>query len=468
MAWADRQGRHFKKEEKPMTQPRWSRKTFPTLWRLGVGLFLWLAAAAPNPLAAGEVKKRPPNIVLILADDFGYECVGANGGKSYKTPYLDKLAATGMRFTRCYVQPLCTPTRAQLMTGRYNVRNYVNFGTLDPKAVTFAQLLRRAGYATCMVGKWQLGRDFKLPGHFGFDEHCLWQLTRRPPRYANPGLEVNGKEVNYQNGEYGPDLVNDYALDFIRRQKDRPFFLYYSMMLTHSPFQPTPDSPSWDPKAVGEKVNNNKKHFGDMVAYMDKLVGKLVARLDELGLRKDTLILFLGDNGTGQGITSQIGDRVVHGGKGRTTAAGMHVPLIANWPGIVRGGRVADDLVDSTDFLPTLCEAAGAALPAGLQLDGRSFLPQLRGDKGRPREWFYCWYARDGGAEAQREFAATGRYKLYRNGEFYDFGRDPEEAKPLTVTALPAEAAAAHKVLRGVLDQFTNARPAELKRTLKK
>ena len=131
------------------------------------------------------------------------------------------------------------------------------------------------------------GRD--LPKRFGFDEYCLWQHTRRPPRYANPGLEINGEEKDYTNGEYGPDLVNAYALDFVTRMKDKPFFLYYPMILTHAPYQPTPDSKTWDPKAIGEKVNRKPEHFGDMVAYMDKLVGRLVARLDELGIRENTL-----------------------------------------------------------------------------------------------------------------------------------------------------------------------------------
>ena len=202
-----------------------------------------------------------PNVVLIMADDFGYECVGCNGGTSYKTPNLDRLAADGVRFENCHVQPLCTPTRVQLMTGIYNVRNYVHFGLLDPKQTTFGNLLQGAGYATAVAGKWQLGHSFDLPGHFGFDEHCLWQLTRRPPRYANPGLEINGKEVDYKTGQYGPDLVNDYAVDFIVRHKDKPFFLYYPMMLTHSPYQPTPDSPDWDPTAMGEKANTSPKHF---------------------------------------------------------------------------------------------------------------------------------------------------------------------------------------------------------------
>jgi arylsulfatase A len=331
--------------------------------------------------AATSHAAEKPNVILIMADDFGYECVGANGGTSYQTPHLDRLAAGGMRFENCHAQPLCTPTRAQLMTGQYNVRNYTRFAYLDPSRKTFAHLFRQAGYATCVAGKWQLGQDFDLPRHFGFDEYCLWQLTRRPPRYANPGLEINGKQVDYANGEYGPDLVNAYALDFIARHKDKPFLLYYPMILTHAPFQPTPDSPNWDRKAVGEKVNNHPKHFGDMVAYADKLVGRVVATLEQHGLRDKTLILFTGDNGTLRTITSQVGGRAVRGGKGLTIHTGTHVPLLASWPGVIPPGCVSRDLVDSTDFLPTICEAAGIGIPAEMKPDGRSFLSQLRGAK---------------------------------------------------------------------------------------
>jgi arylsulfatase A len=408
--------------------------------------------------------ERPPNIVLILADDLGYECLGANGGTSYKTPVLDRLAAGGVRFEHCYVQPLCTPTRVQLMTGIYNVRNYTHFGHMDPKATTFANLLKKAGYATCMTGKWQLGRDVGLPKRFGFDEYCLWQHTRRPPRYANPGLEVNGQEKDYTHGEYGPDLVNAYALDFVARHKGRPFFLYYPMLLTHAPYQPTPDSKDWDPKARGEQVNRKPEHFADMVAYMDKLVGKLVARLDELGVRDQTLVLFLGDNGTGAGTRSRMGDRVVVGGKGRTTATGMHVPLIASWPGRIGSGKVCTDLVDSTDFLPTVCEAAGVAVPAELKVDGRSFWPQLRGEKGSPRPWVYSWYSRDGGQPGAREFAFNQRYKLYRTGEFYDLAKDPDEKRPLAVRGLDGETAVAAQLLQGALDKYKDARPAHLRK----
>ena len=413
--------------------------------------------------AAAGGAERKPNVVLILADDFGYECVTANGGRSYRTPHLDQLAATGMRFEQCYVQPLCTPTRAQLMTGIYNVRNYIDFGTLDPKATTFANLLKDAGYVTGICGKWQLGHDRGLPRQFGFDEAFLWQHTRRGPRYANPGLEHNGEEKDYGNGEYGPTLVNEFALDFVTRHRDRPFFLYYPMILTHDPFQPTPDSPDWDPKAKGEQVHRDVKHFADMTAYMDKMVGRLVARLDELGLRENTLILFLGDNGTGVSVTTDFQGKPYAGGKGTRTARGTHVPLIANWPGRIAAGRVNANLIGSVDFMPTLCEAAGTSVPASLQIDGQSFFPQLLGREGPGREWLYSWYARNGGGRPQWEYAMSTAYKLYRDGTFFDLNADPFEAKPLPVESLSGAARDAARTLQAALDRYADARPAHLR-----
>jgi len=439
--------------------------TYKSMKRAALAIVTLLLTPTAAIYAAESPRPAKPNIILILADDLGYETIGANGGTSYRTPQLDKLAATGVRFTHCFVQPLCTPTRVQLMTGRYNVRNYINFGNMDPQAVTFGNLLKQAGYATCIAGKWQLGRDIELPKKFGFDEYCLWQHTRRPPRYANPGLEINGVEKNYANGEYGPDLVNDYALDFITRKKDGPFFLYYPMMLTHAPYQPTPDSRDWDPKAQGEQVNTDSKHFADMVAYMDKLIGILVARLESLGIRDNTLILFVGDNGTGRGTRSMMGERLVIGGKGTTTDAGMHVPLIASWTGMVKAGRICSDLVDSTDFLPTLLQASGVAPPSGLSLDGRTFLPQVLGAEGQQRDWIYSWYSpRQSADMTVREFAFNHRYKLYRSGEFFDLSEDLGEKQPLTVASLDGEAAAAAKLLGRALGRFADVRPLELDR----
>lgn len=366
--------------------------------------------------------QETPNVVVILADDFGYECVGANGGTSYPTPHLDRLAAGGARFTQAYAQPLCTPTRVQLLTGLSNVRNYARFGEMDPKSVTFANHLKKRGYATAVAGKWQLGRDVDLPRRFGFDESCLWQHTRRPPRYANPGLEIDGVEKDFTNGEYGPDLVHAWALDFVSRRRESPFLLFYSMTLTHDPFQPTPDSAGWDPKARGEKASD-PRHFADMVKYMDKQIGSLVAKLEELRLREKTLILFAGDNGTSGHITSELEGRAYKGAKGSPTRAGMRVPLILNRPGAIPAGQVRDELADSTDLFATILRAAGAPLPE--PCDGRDLL-----SGGPPRDWIYCWYSQDG-KKVIAEFAFDARHKLTRAGKLF------EDERPLPEGALP-------------------------------
>ncbi len=433
-------------------------------------------------LVSSFAAEQRPNVILIMVDDFGYECVTANGGESYQTPNLDKLAASGVRFENCHAQPLCTPTRVQLMTGRYNVRNYLNFGTLRREETTFGHIMKNAGYATGICGKWQLGHELDSPQHFGFEESCLWQQTRRPPRYTNPGLEYNGVEKDFTKGEYGPTLVNDFALGFIEKHSrakrdslpeaarragadtpgnEKPFFLYYPMILTHNPFQPTPDSANYDPTISSEQKLQNPKHFADMTAYIDKMVGRIVSKLDELGLRENTLILFLGDNGTNSGITSRFQGRDYKGGKGSTNAHGTHVPCIASWPAVMKKGRVSADLVSCADFLPTICAATGVEAPAGV--DGVSFLPQLKGEVGTPREWLYIWYSpRQSKDMTVREYAFDQRFKLYRSGEFYDLLTDESEKRDIAAIALATDAAAAKVKLQGVLDQFKDARPAEL------
>jgi len=393
-----------------------------------------------------------PNIVLIMADDMGYECVSANGSTTYKTPHIDKLAAQGIRFTNCHSQPICTPSRVQIMTGVYNNRNYVRFGLLDPRATTFANLLQRAGYATCIAGKWQLRGGMKGPNRFGFDEYCLWQLTRRPSRYPNPGLEVNGKTVDYTKGEYGPDVVSDYLCDFIERHKKGPFLAYYPMMLPHWPFEPTPESADYDKQAKGRSGIGEKKYFGDMVAYTDKMVGKVVAKLDALGIRQETLVIFTCDNGTYTGITSKLGERSIRGGKGSPKDNGTHVPLVISRPGSVAKGKVSDALVDFSDILPTLTEFAGAKIPDELNLRGVSLGPLLRGEPFSGRKQIYCWYERNGRRGRASQHTRDRLYKLYSTGKFYHVVDDFSEASPLAPRSLTSEARSSYDRLKSALE----------------
>ena len=280
----------------------------------------------------GEARAAKPNIVLIMADDMGYECLAVNGAEDYKTPVLDRRAAQGVRFEQCFANPLCTPSRVKLMTGQYNVRNYVKFGVLDRKQTTFAHQLKKAGYTTAIAGKWQLGREVDAPRHFGFDRSCLWQHTRprtKPgttfdSRFPNPLLEIDGEEVDHTNGEYGPDVCADFICNFIETNREKPFLVYYPMILTHCPFDATPDSDDWDPKSPGSKTYKGPggselqhKHFSDMVSYADKMVGKIVTKLDELGLRENTIVIFTGDNGTDKPIKTRWNGKAIAGAKTR-------------------------------------------------------------------------------------------------------------------------------------------------------
>jgi len=373
-----------------------------------------------------------PNIVLIMADDLGHECLGCYGSTSYHTPHLDAMAGRGVAFEHCYSTPLCTPSRVQIMSGKYNFRNYHDFGYMRPDEVTFGNILRDAGYATAIAGKWQLNGigkgydradDSTRPHDAGFDSYCLWQLTRaraEGERYWAPLYEQDGRLVDLREdpGVYGPDRFCDYLCDFIGQHRDGPFLAYYPMVLTHNPFLPTPDSAS--------REQTDPENFADMVAYADKLVGRVVDRLEELGLTDNTLVMFTGDNGTNRNIASQTETRTVQGGKGTLPDAGTHVPLVAQWPAAMPAGYVCRDLVDFTDFVPTLAEAAGVPLPEGFTTDGRSFLPRLRGEAGNPREWVFCHYEpRMPSVDAHRgRFARTRRFKLYHDGRFYDVPAD--------------------------------------------
>ncbi len=423
-------------------------------------------------LSSHAASAKPPNIVLILADDIGVEGLGCYGGTSYKTPALDQLAREGLRFTHAYAQPLCTNTRIQFMTGLYNHRNWIAFGILDPQAKTFGHYLSDAGYETCIAGKWQLQsydppdypgaatrRGLGMKVHdAGFDEYCLWHTGHtevKGARYADPVILQDGKFRDDLKGRYGPDVWVEYINDFIERKggTEKPFFVYYSMALPHWPMVPTPDSPEWRDPA--KRNDEDVRYFKDMAEYMDKSVGRIVETVDSLGLAENTLILFFSDNGTHLKVTSQTKTGPVAGGKGETTDAGTHVPMIARWKGRIAPG-VNDDLVDSTDFLPTLLDAAGKPLPTSTKLDGRSFFPRLVGKPGNPREFVYCYFDPRPGWDKDRFrlkiFARDKRYKLYQNGTLFDVPRDLLEQRPILAKNDTDQTRKARKRLTAVLE----------------
>ncbi len=425
-------------------------------------------------MAAVSAQARPrPNVLFILADDLGFECLGCNGGTSYKTPNLDQLAARGVRFSHGYAQPLCTPTRVQLMTGQHNFRNWKAFGLMDPNEKTFGHMMQRAGYRTAIAGKWQFysyeakgSPRYKAgmkPEQGGFDEYLLWHdlLTEdKGSRYANPVLNENGKPVPNTKGKYGPDLEFDFLTNFMAQKSDKPFFAYYSMTLTHGPFNPTPNSPDWSEET--RRLKDDPKYYADMVEYMDGNIGKILKFLDQSGLASNTLLLFFGDNGTPREVTSRMGDLVIPGGKGHPTDAGMHVPMIAHWPGVSAKGKVCPDLIDTTDFLPTIMETTGAKWFDGKPLDGRSFLPQIKGQKGNPREWAFAHY--DPHPGCKEPFPATRltwdhTYKLYMDGRLFNIREDYFEKSPIPVESQAPRDRAARAKLQAGLDQMARVNP---------
>jgi arylsulfatase A len=443
-------------------------KSFFYIVFLFQSIFIFTGSSLMEQRSGSRGKK--PNIILIMADDLGQEAMGCYGAAEYETPLLDSLAAGGLRFTQCHAQPICTPTRVQIMTGLYNNRNYQGFEYLDPGQVTFAQLVKKAGYVTCISGKWQLNGwgakkpgwdDLNRPAHMGFDAFCLWQVTKYKQageRYADPLVVKNGRELPILKGQYGPDVFCDFILDFMEEKKAVPFLVYYPMVLVHNPFTPTPDSPEWaDPgmRYPLKRHEGDSSFFPDMVKYMDKVVGRIVQKVDQLGLRENTVILFTGDNGTTTNIYTRMTDgNVIQGGKGSMTDRGTHVPLIVSWPGTTPVGQTLDDMVDFSDMLPTLCALAGAEVPDSLQIDGLSFLPQLMGKKGKPRKAIFChyWGARGRTPEGARETARNERYVLFDNGDFFDLETDIDQKSPLEMDELSRKERKIHKQLKKELE----------------
>jgi sugar lactone lactonase YvrE/arylsulfatase A-like enzyme len=393
---------------------------------------------------------RPPNIILVLVDDMGTEALGCYGGTSYATPVIDKMAESGVRFNHAYAYPLCTPTRVSIMTGKYNFRNWKAFGILDPEEKTFGHYLQSEGYRTCMVGKWQL-QSYDPPGypggdlrrntgmkveHAGFDEYCMWHTGHtedKGSRYSDPVIYQNGSFLNNTHGKYGPDIFTDYLLDFIERYQDEPFFVYYPMALTHDPFLPTPDSEEWsDPT---KRMKKDSKYFGAMVSYTDKLMGRILGKLEEWDLSKETLVLFYTDNGTHWGISSKVGELVVQGGKRKEMDAGTRVPLIVHWPGKVSPGLVSETMVAPPDFLPTMFEAIQRPFPREIGTDGESFLSALKGPVPGRRNWVFIDHDPRPGWDKEKfirkVFVRGPRYKLYENGRFFDPEKDPLEKYPI-------------------------------------
>jgi len=263
-------------------------------------------------------------------------------------------------------------------------------------------------------------------------------------RYKSPKLFQNGKPMDGNEGKYGPDVTFDFLCNFIKEKRNVPFMAYFSSLLVHSPFEPTPTSPDWE--KMDRKVSD-LQHFKEMVEYMDGQVGKLVKLLEETGLRENTLIIFTSDNGTHPKIVSPFPGRgQIRGGKTEMIDDGNHVGFIANWPGHIQPGTLVHTQIDFTDLFPTLCAVAGAPMPSNL--DGQNLLPLMMGDESHARGYVFQSYSR--GGNGFHYFVRQGPYKLYSTGELFDVPHDWLEKKPLT----SPETAEVRKRLQAILDSY--------------
>lgn len=428
-------------------------------------VLLLLLAGIQSVFAA---RHASPNIILILADDVGIDAFGDYIGTEYSTPNIDRMGDRGMRFDHCYSQPLCTPSRVKIMTGQYNFRNYTHFEYMNPADKTFGNLLQEAAYETAIAGKWQLNGvhnhlpgwdDMMRPHKAGFDEYMLWQVTEGGSRYWDPTLAHNGKMIPDEElkGKYAPDLMSDFVCDFVCRHKDEPFFVYYPTVLPHNPRGHTPDFPKEKPISRRKDKEGwraqQKRYFVAMVAYLDKIVGKVVRTVEEAGLAEKTVIIFTSDNGTSgknESIVNNGGDALlVKGGKGDTPELGTHVPMYVLWNGTVKPGMVSDSMIDFTDFYATFAELAGVDISNESFADGVSFASMLRGEEAVRRDWVQVTYTPYfGGKTVNRRFVRDREYKLYGDGRFYHVPSDLLEEKPL------AEKNAAHRRLANLIEQF--------------
>lgn len=451
---------------------------------------LLLAVAVPAQAAAARPDR--PNVVVILLDNVGREWFGCYGSEENCTPNIDRLSAAGVRFAHCYTTTVCGPSRVQLLTGRYPFRTgwYLHHdaalyggGGFDPRReITFARLLRDAGYVTGLAGKWQVNNLYDEPdalSRHGFQEHLVWPGSidrdqadaaflaafqaaisrddadhlakanaRIESRYWDPVVLRNGRR-EVARGEFGPDVFLRFTLDFFRRHRHEPFLLYHPMVLTHGQnflekVVLTPDNHAAPP--TGEQAR-----FADMLRYADRQVGRIVAELEALDLLRHTVVLIASDNGTESALSARANGRTVAGGLYQINEAGGNVPLIVHSPALVRGGRTAP-LADFTDLLPTICELARVPLPDALVVDGRSFAPYLRGEApAPPRRWIFNHYGSD-------RVVRDERFKLTHRGELFDLEADPAERSPLP-PATGGAAAEARGRLQQVLDQMPPSTP---------
>ena len=499
----------------------WMRCQFRCRSMFHPAMWLMFALALFQPLQAAPHRAATPrNVILIMADDLGYHSLSVYGCDEFQTPNLDRLARSGMVFAHCHARAMCSPTRTVLLGGRTLDR--ASMGQVPEHSM--AELLTARGLHCGFTGKWM---QRNMPWNHGFAEGLVqvnWYKyygphfvafnsggylrehnlpTPLPEKMKDHSLAVEGADALAfkLRDEYGPAVLNRFAIDFIERHKERPFFLYYPMKLPHSPALPTPDSKlTSEVKLLVDEVRDlavedhgyslpgGKQWRGDIVAYIDKMIGRLLAKLEEEGLRNNTLIIFTSDNGPGTDGAVRDGIERLPGMKGGVLDGATRVPCLVSWPAEIKPGSVYDGLIDFSDFLPTFVELLGGELPAGSHINGISFAKALRGEQtAGPRRYIYIhdgWHPNPAAKELYEGHSWSGdpkapagqpltprvdppyshikafryvrglRYKLYSDGRFYDLIDDLHERRPIASGQASAEAERARVELQQALSSF--------------
>lgn len=443
-----------------MAEEQGVRKPYPRIDSIGRREFLASATAGALGLIAGTAygaqgdRRRKPNVVVIVSDDQGYADVGYQGCKDIPTPHIDSMAKNGVRFTNGYVScPVCSPTRAGLITGRYQQRFGHEFNTGPPPGslrefvglplteTTLADLMKKAGYVTGAVGKWHLGMQPKyhpfkrgFDGFFGFQHGGHSYLKLAPDKY-NP-IQKGTEPVHEK--EYLTDAFSREAVAFIERHRDEPFFLYLAYNAVHTPLQATEKYLS----RFANIENKKRQTYAAMLSAMDDGIGAILKTLREHGLEQDTLVFFFSDNGGPTANTSR--NDPLRGTKGTMYEGGIRVPFLMQWPRRVSGGKTYEKPVIALDVLPTAIAAAGGQLPADRPIDGVDLLPYVTGEKKAAPHDTLFWRSGD------RYAVRSGNWKLVKpragGTELYDLSNDIGESKNLAEEK-PAVVAQLNKAL---------------------
>lgn len=428
----------------------------PETMKLSLIGFLWalilLTQGTGVSLAQNVKQSLKPNIIFIMADDLGYGDLGSYGQKFIKTPHLDRMAREGIRFTQFYAaSPVCAPSRASFMTGQHQGHAYIR-GNMSLKKervpfrsrdVTVAEVLKGAGYRTGVIGKWGLGEPNTtgIPNRKGFDYWFGYLNQAHAHNYYPDYLWRNEERINIRKGTYSHDLFTAEAQEFIRRERDGPFFLYLAYTIPHANNElgretgngmEVPD----DEPYSNEKWSQQQKNYAAMVTRMDADIGKILALLKDLNLDQNTLVLFTSDNGPqgvdegGYDLTLFASNGPLRGRKRDLYEGGIRVPMIARWPAKIMAGQVSNHLWTQWDFLPTAAAIGGLKPPTGI--NGIAMLPALTGGKQPNHKHLYFEFHEPGFAQAVR----MGRWKAVRRGangpvELYDLHTDIGETRDL-------------------------------------